>query len=56
MDRRKLIELTNLCLVYHDDMILVEEKKIGDGTGIVLPGGHVEPGESLHDAVIREIQ
>ena len=57
MSRTQQIELTNMCLVYDKDRILVEEKK---GTryegGLVFPGGHVEPGESLRDSVIREIK
>ena len=56
MDRRVLVELTNLCMVYDGDRILVQEK-IWNGTkGIVFPGGHIEDGESLRDSVIREIK
>lgn len=57
MDRKQQIELTNMCLVYDENRILVEEKK---GTrhvgGLVFPGGHVEPGESLLQSVIREMK
>ena len=57
MDRKQQIELTNMCLVYDENRILVEEKK---GTkyaeGLVFPGGHIEPGESLLQSVIREIK
>lgn len=56
MDRRSLIELTNLCLIYRDDKILVEEKLWKGKRGIVFPGGHVEEGESLLAAVIREMK
>lgn len=42
------IELTNMCLVYDENRVLVQEKT---GTkykgGLVFPGGHVEEGESL---------
>ncbi len=56
MDRRSLIELTNLCLVFRGDEILVEEKIWEDRTGIIFPGGHVEEGESLLQSIIREVK
>lgn len=55
--RKQVIELTNMCLIYDDNRILVEEK-IGtkyEG-GLVFPGGHVEAGESLLQSVIREMK
>lgn len=55
MNRKSEIELTNMCLIYDKDRILVEEKINGGDTGIVFPGGHVEQGESLRDSVIREM-
>ena len=55
--RTQLIELTNMCLIYDDDRILVEEKKgTNHDGGLVFPGGHIEPGESLKDSVIREMK
>lgn len=55
--RAQMIELTNMCLVYDDERILVEEKKETQyAGGLVFPGGHVEAGESLRDSVIREIK
>lgn len=57
MDRRQEMELTNMCLIYDENRILVQEKV---GTkyegGLVFPGGHVEPGESLTQSVIREMR
>lgn len=57
MKRTQEIELTNMCLVYNESSILVQEKV---GTrhpgGLVFPGGHVEEGESLRDSIIREIK
>ena len=57
MNRKSEIELTNMCLIYNEDKILVEEKA---GTehqgGLVFPGGHVERGESLLESVIREMK
>ena len=57
MSRKTKVELTNMCLVYNEKKVLVQEKT---GTkyegGLVFPGGHVEEGESLRDSVIREIR
>ena len=46
-------EITNICVICDGDKILVEEKV---GCGICFPGGHVESGESLKAAVVREIR
>lgn len=51
--RTSPVELTNICVIYDGDRILVENKI---GHGICFPGGHVEPGESMEAAVIREMQ
>lgn len=56
MDRRSLVELTNLCLIYQDDKLLVEEKIWNGKKGIIFPGGHIEKGESLLESVIREMR
>ena len=48
---------TNLCMVCDGaGNILVQDRKKPDWPGICFPGGHVEPGESFVDAVIREVQ
>lgn len=48
---------TNLCLIYDDKgNILVEDRRDPDWPGICFPGGHVEPGESFVEAVIREVK
>ena len=53
MSRASLVELTNLCVVCDGSRILVQDKV---GSGVVFPGGHVEPGESMLDSVIREMR
>ena len=48
MDRSSKIELTNMCLIYDDNRVLVQEKqglKEKYKGGLVFPGGHVEPDE-----------
>lgn len=55
MDRTEMVTLTNMCMVYQDDRVLLQNK-IGSGwNGITFPGGHVEKEESFTDAVIREV-
>lgn len=48
------VELTVLCLVYSEDAYLLQNRVKKDWKGYTLPGGHVEPGESIVDAVVRE--
>lgn len=55
MSRISKIELTNMCMIYDGKRVLVEEKKCAGYKGVIFPGGHVEPGESLCDSVIREM-
>ena len=57
MSRTETVTLTNMCMVYDGDMILIQDKVDDENwNGIMLPGGHVEKGESFTDAVIREIK
>lgn len=56
MDRTERIELTTLCLVRRGGRILLQNRVKADWQGYALPGGHVEPGESIVDAVVREIR
>lgn len=56
MARTEQVELTCLCMIYKDDMILLQNRVKKDWRGYTLPGGHIEPGESFVDAVIREMK
>lgn len=47
---------TNMCLIYKEDKILVQERTKKDWPGITFPGGHVEKGENFYDAIIREVK
>ena len=53
----KAVELVNLCMVLDKEKknVLVLDKKHPVWGGISFPGGHVETGESLADAVSREV-
>ena len=56
MARSEQAIFTNLCMVYDDaGNILVEDRLDPTWPGICFPGGHVEPGESFVEAVIREV-
>ena len=56
MSRAEQAIFTNLCMVYDDaGNILVEDRRDPDWPGICFPGGHVEPGESFVESVIREV-
>lgn len=56
MSRTENVELTVLCLIEDGDKILLQNRVKNDWRGYALPGGHVEPGESFVDAVIREMK
>ena len=57
MGRAHPIELTNMCMLRRaDGKVLVQNRRDPSWGGLTFPGGHVEPGESLVDSVIREMQ
>ncbi len=56
MERKEQVIITNMCMIYDGNKLLVQNKiENGVAIGITFPGGHVEQGESLVDAVIREV-
>ena len=54
--RTEQVELTVLCLIHKDDSYLLQDRIKKDWKGYTLPGGHIETGESIVDAVIREMK
>lgn len=56
MNRTEKAELTVLCLIRDGDRLLLQDRVNDDWKGFTLPGGHVEIGESIVDAVVREMQ
>jgi 8-oxo-dGTP diphosphatase len=55
MARTEIVTITNMCMIYNGNKVLVQDKIDNDYCGITFPGGHVEKGESFTDAVIREV-
>ena len=46
----------NMCMVYDKEGNVLALDKVGKGySGTTFPGGHVEPGETFKESVIREI-
>lgn len=56
MKRTETAELTVLCLIRKGNEYLLQDRIKNDWKGFTLPGGHVEPGESIVDAVVREMK
>ncbi len=56
MARTENVELTTLCLLHREGAYLLQDRIKEDWQGYTLPGGHVESGESIVDAVVREMQ
>lgn len=47
---------SNMCMVQDaQGNVVVQERVDPNWPGIVFPGGHVEPGETFAQAVIREV-
>ena len=56
MARTENVELTVLCLLHKDEAYLLQDRIKKDWQGYTLPGGHIEPEESIVDAVVREMK
>lgn len=48
--------LSNMCMIYEGQKILVIERTKSDRPGLSFPGGHVEKNETLEQSVIREMK
>ena len=57
MAREENAVFTNMCMITDGvGNVLVLDRQNPDWPGITFPGGHVEPGESFTESVIREVQ
>lgn len=48
--------ISNMCMVYKGDMILVINRTKSDWPGLSFPGGHLEENETLEESVVREME
>lgn len=59
MSRAQETILTNICLIedLENERVVMQYRSTerNHWSGYAFPGGHIEKGESLHDAVVREI-
>ncbi|WP_017186239.1 8-oxo-dGTP diphosphatase [Alkalibacillus haloalkaliphilus] len=55
MGKSESVVLTNMCMVYDGEYILVQNRINKSWPGLTFPGGHIERGESFADSVIREV-
>ena len=53
MARTEKVIMTNMCMVFSENRVLVQDKTDDDYSGITFPGGHVERGESFTDVKER---
>lgn len=56
MAKTEPVILTNMCMIYDGDRILVQDRLNPDWPGITFPGGHVEACESFVQSAIREVR
>ena len=54
MAKKEIVILTNMCMIYKEDMILVQDRLNPDWPGITFPGGHVELNESFTESTIEK--
>ena len=58
MSRTEKVILTNMCLIEDSQgqiVMQIRDPERYAWSGAALPGGHIEAGESLHEAVVREV-
>ena len=56
MAEAEKVILTNMCMVYNGNNVLVLNRLDDKWKGLTFPGGHIERCESFTDAVIREVK
>lgn len=56
MPKTEQVVLTNMCMIRNGSKVLVQDNhKIPEWSGLTFPGGHVEVGESFIASTIREV-
>ena len=49
-------EMMNICMVEREDCVLVQHRVRSSWQGSAFPGGHVDPGESVAESMVRELR
>jgi ADP-ribose pyrophosphatase len=55
VDRSVATTFMNMCMIYNENRILVQDRIDKKWPGIAFPGGHIENGEAFVGSVIREV-
>ena len=55
MAKAENVVLTNMCMIYDGEKILVLDRLNPNWPGITFPGGHIELKESFVESTIREV-
>ena len=56
MEKHETARFTNMCMIRDGSRVVAQDRLDPNWRGITFPGGHVEPGESFTEAVIREVR
>ena len=56
MAESEKVILTNMCMVYDGNNVLVQDRSNENWKGLTFSGGHINKHESFTDAVIREVK
>lgn len=56
MSRKEMCVLTNMCMIEDSNgNVVVQKRNDKNWPGIIFPGGHIEPRESIVASVVREV-
>ncbi len=56
MEKYSKVIMSNMCMVYKNDEILVIDRNKKDWPGINFPGGHINDDETIIESTIREVK
>lgn len=56
MEKYSKVIMSNMCMIFKGEEILIIDRKKDDWPGITFPGGHINDDETIIDSVIREVK
>lgn len=56
MEKYSKVIMSNMCMVFNGDKILVIDRNKKDWPGITFPGGHINDDETIIESTIREVK